>query len=84
MSGGHFDYLQYRVEESADSLETIYKHSYSDETIKKFKIAVETMRKASLMMQRVDWLLSGDDGEESFHERWKEDMIKLTNEDKRL
>jgi hypothetical protein len=28
-------------------------------------------------MQRIDWLLSGDDGEESFIERLKEDLEKL-------
>jgi hypothetical protein len=26
------------------------------------------------MAQRVDWLISGDDGEESFHQRWKEEL----------
>lgn len=27
--------------------------------------------------QRIDWLLSGDDGEESFHSRLKEELDKL-------
>ena len=24
------------------------------------------------MIQRVDWFISGDDGEDTFHERWKD------------
>jgi hypothetical protein len=29
---------------------------------------------AKIYAQRVDWFLSGDDGEETFHERLKEDL----------
>lgn len=35
------------------------------------------MKQAEVYAQRIDWLLSGDDGEESFHERLKEDLDKL-------
>lgn len=27
-------------------------------------------------MQRIDWLIAGDDGEETFHRRLKEDLEK--------
>ena len=30
-------------------------------------------------MQRMDWLISGDDGEESFLRRIEEDLEKLNN-----
>jgi len=32
------------------------------------------LRKAAIYAQRIDWLLSGDDGEESFLERLKEEL----------
>lgn len=80
MSGGHFDYIQHRLADAADSVESIYKHNYSDETIKKFKEAVDTFRLAEAMMQRVDWLLSGDDGEDCFHSRWAEEVEPLKKE----
>ena len=40
------------------------------------------MEIAEAYAQRVDWLVSGDDGEESFHERLKEDLDDLIKTDK--
>ena len=50
---------------------------YSDETIVEFKNAIEILKKAYIYAQRIDWLLSGDDGEKSFHERLKEELQQL-------
>ena len=47
---------------------------YSDETITEFKNGIEALRRAYVYAQRIDWLLSGDDGEEEFHQRLKEDL----------
>ena len=87
MSGGHFEYQQYRlhdiasqikelIESNDDEYEWGYRrgNGYSAETIEKFKIAVDTLEKAAIMAQRVDWLVSGDDGEDSFHRRWDEEL----------
>ena len=111
MSGGRFDYLQYRLHDvvsdikdeieksgrkktdqelrdhfwwSEEDLEKYpeyrYHHKYSDEIIKEFKTAVDIIQKAEIYMQRIDWLLSGDDGDETFLERLKKDLSKLKNE----
>ena len=37
------------------------------------------IKKAQLYMQRMDWLLSGDDGDESFLRRIDEELKKLEN-----
>ena len=115
MSGGRFDYNQWRITEIADILEDyIYGHSldeeeikeyikdrwledeekeyikknkhtipnryeYSKETIEEFKQGLSILRKAYIYAQRIDWLLSGDDGEESFHKRLKEELDNLKN-----
>ena len=50
---------------------------YSDETIAEFKKGVEILKKAYIYAQRIDWLLSGDDGEESFQKRLEEDLKEL-------
>ncbi len=50
---------------------------YSTETIREFKKAVALLRKAAIYVQRIDWLLSDDDGEENFHERLKEELDAL-------
>ena len=50
---------------------------YNKETIKELKKGLAILRKAYIYAQRIDWLLSGDDGEESFHKRLKEELDNL-------
>ncbi len=108
MSGGHFDYNQYRIEGIADEIENFIENNgrektkeelkderwgdpdwyekypedkfhseYPDEVIEKFKEAVELLRKATVYVNRIDYLICGDDGEENFLRRLKEDLNKL-------
>ena len=108
MSGGHWDYLQYRFTDVVEDIQNIvdrngkektreelkneswrdpewyekypedkFHHKYPDEVIKEFNKGAEIIKKAQVYMQRIDWLLSGDDGEESFIKRLKEDLEKL-------
>ena len=107
MSGGHFDYLQRRLEyEVIDEIKEIIDKNkkeipdkkindwcnkdyyekypeeklysnYSNETINKFKEGVDVIRKAYVYIKRIDWLLSGDDGEDNFHKRLENDLNKL-------
>ena len=57
--------------------EELYHFKHSDEIIEKFKEAVDILRKAEVYAQRIDWYLSGDDGDETFIRRLKEDLEKL-------
>ena len=57
--------------------EDLNHYKYSDEVIEKFKEAVKTLRMAQIYAHRVDWLLSDDDGEESFLRRLDEDLTEL-------
>ena len=82
MSGGHFNYNQNIVGDIANDIDLFLGGGHSKETLAKFKEAVHTLRKAEIMAQRIDWLLSGDDGEESFHRRWAEELKELDNEDR--
>lgn len=94
MSGGHFDYKQYQIHDIAFEIEELVLtndstdkndfgedvgYHFKPETIAKFKEAVTVLRKAAAMAQRVDWLVSGDDGEESFHHRWDEELEMLSH-----
>lgn len=54
--------------------EDLINHKYSPEVIEKFKEAIYFLEKAYIYAHRVDWLLSGDDGEETFLKRLKEDL----------
>ena len=46
----------------------------SDEIIDKFKETVEVLTRGARMAHRIDWLLSGDNGPESFLRHWKEEI----------
>lgn len=54
---------------------------YSDDTIEEFKKAIRYLKIAEVYAQRVDWLISGDDGEEEFHRRLKEDLKEIGEKD---
>ena len=83
MSGGNFDYTQYKIEDIASEIDAIiasnykkdefgYMFNFSAETIKKFHEAAQVLRRAEEMINRIDWLVSGDDDQEDFHRRWNE------------
>ena len=60
----------------------LYEHSrfyygFSDDTIKRFKEAVDLLKRAEIYAHRIDYLLSSDDGEQTFHERLKKDLEEL-------
>jgi len=96
MSGGFFDYGQYSIEQMYEKLlyvvrdaeeaasernELFWKYNFTYETLAEFKIALELLKATSTYMQRIDWLISGDDSEGTFHERLAEDMQALNNDE---
>jgi hypothetical protein len=91
MSGGHFQYKQWEIGNIADEVEQLILDNDSEEldrygdrkgchftpeTITEFKKGLELLRQAHIYAQRIDWLVSGDDGEDSFHNRLKHDLEK--------
>lgn len=95
MSGGHFDYDQYKIGYIADSIEQLILtnddktlnewggqkgRGYSPETIARFRDAIEALKAAQIFAQRVDWLVSCDDGEDNFHQRLNDELGQLAAE----
>jgi hypothetical protein len=103
MSGGTFEYNQYRIRDIANIVEReiydsgrektqselkqekkyyydptatpdLINYEYPAEVINEFKKAYTILRIAEIYAQRIDWLLAGDDGEETFLERLKQDL----------
>lgn len=89
MSGGHFNYDQNRIgyiadevkqliltnnDESKDHWGDTVGRFYTEETIAEFRKGLRYLELAQIYAQRIDWLVSGDDGEESFHERLKTEL----------
>lgn len=54
--------------------EDLKHYEYPEAVIEEFKNAVLALRIAHVYVQRVDWLLSGDDGETAFLKRLKDDL----------
>ena len=88
MSGGRFDYVQFRFGEIVEEIRTVIANNDSTEKnewgddigahlppdiIAKFKETADAVERAEKMVTRVDWLLSGDDGEDSFRRRWEKE-----------
>lgn len=63
--------------EYRESWENEYHDEYSPKVIEKFKEGLLLLRKAQIYAQRIDWLVSGDDGEESFFSRLKKELDDL-------
>jgi hypothetical protein len=77
MSGGYFDYAQFKCDEIAHEIERIISTRSSDftpQTIARFQEAAEALCRAGTMAHRVDWLISFDDSEDDFHRRWDEEL----------
>ena len=51
-----------------------YYPDYKEDTIAEFRKAVMLLKQAHIYANRIDYLISGDDGEETFHERLKEEL----------
>ena len=108
MSGGAFNYDQYKIGYMVDQIEEtvvkngvektpedlkqegwrdpdwykkypedLFHYKYPDEVIEKMKEGIEVLKRAQIYAQRIDWLLSGDDGEESFLRRLEEELNEL-------
>jgi hypothetical protein len=108
MSGGAFNYDQYKIGYMVDQIEEVvvkngvektpeelknegwrdpdwykkypedlFHYKYPDEVIEKMKEGIEVLKRAQIYAQRIDWLLSGDDGEESFLKRLEEELNEI-------
>ena len=105
MSGGKWEYIQYRLNDIVDDIkseieksgrkksdkelkeeswydpewydkypEDKFHYKYPDEVIEEFKKSIEIISKAETYIHRIDWLLCGDDGDDTFIERLKEEL----------
>lgn len=54
--------------------------TYSEEVQKEIRKGIEYLKIAYVYAQRIEWLFSGDDGEETFLQRLKEDLEQYENQ----
>jgi len=76
MSGGYLERVEWQLDDVLEQIQAAIKEGqYSEATYDKMKV---TMRFAAItrkMIHRVDYLLAGDDSEETFHEHWNKEVI---------
>ncbi len=92
MSGGHWEYMQYQIDRIAEDVNRLIENNDSDalndwgdpigrkyhkNVIDKFREAERVLRLAYVYAQRIDWLVSGDDGEEQFLQRLERELAAL-------
>ncbi len=57
--------------------EARFEEVYREDIQQIFKDGIDILKKAEVYAQRIDWFLSGDDGEDSLVSRLKSDLDKL-------
>jgi hypothetical protein len=81
MSGGHFNYDEYRLIEMAESIDILLEQSphkmneygdrlyygYNQNTLEEFRKTATMLREAYKRLKRIDYLVSGDDSEYDFN-----------------
>ena len=97
MSGGHFDYQQHHIQDIIRIVERIINNNendeldewgdvigwhFSPEIMAEIEKGLDYLKKAYIYAQRIDWLMSGDDGPESFLRRLKEELDQHREETK--
>lgn len=93
MSGGHIGYHQHRLTDIAFEIEELIAmnncetldrfgkrigNGYPPEIIDKFEETANTLRQAAKMVQWIDYLLSGDEGQDTFLRLWGEEIDPMT------
>lgn len=97
MSGGHFDYkddqigwiankigqlIEYNDSTQTNEWDDWVGHGFSKETVEQLHAAKIFLEIAQIYAHRIDWLVSGDDSEESFHKRLEEDLATMKQKNK--
>ncbi len=81
MSGGYFDYTEYRIDTIAETLENAIKNPeewqrFEPDTVSKLEETLTLLRKCSWRLRDIDLLLSGDRGEQRFLEEWDKALVE--------
>jgi hypothetical protein len=87
MSGGHFSNNYSTLEWMAEEIEFFLQDESGDydlpeDIVERIKETAYNLRRTAAMFKRIDYFISFDDGEESFRERWKEEVQKPWEETK--
>lgn len=82
MSGGYFNHEQHKLGQIADDIQQLVhknkdENNFDDEVIESFKVAVDMLRVAQVLVHRIDYLVSDDDGVDSFKSRLQKEIEEV-------
>ena len=85
MSGSFYNYGHQKIQSIIEDLKETFDDQYTvdlmdDKMIQDLLELIAALEVSEILMQRLDWYLSGDDGREAYHERLKEDLEALDND----
>ena len=80
MSGGYFDYFEYRIKNEIENikeskgifLDCFESAEQKDMAEKYFNECVKCLERGAFLIERIDYLISGDDGPDCFFRRIKD------------
>ena len=93
MSGGFFSHKDSHIDQIADDIEQLIRNNdstqvnqwgekigygFTVDTLYEFRKALDHLRYARAYVRRIDYLLSGDDSEDSFQKNLDQDLAKTT------
>ena len=79
MSGGYWDYFQYKISTvledlNDDDIQSASKYCDYADLERDINILKNHLELAKIYMNRLDWLINADDGVQDYHTRLKEDL----------
>ena len=87
MSGGYLEYQQYHIQDIVEKLketkvkvengEEYYQYDRKQELLQEISNGLDYLNLATIYTQRLDWLFSGDDGEDSFLKDLRKSLINF-------
>jgi len=90
LSGGYFEYQQYHIQDIIEKLEETkvkiendeeyHQYDRKEELLQEISNGIDYLNLAQIYTQRLDWLFSGDDGEDRFFKRLGEELDKYEME----
>ena len=95
MGEGYFEYKQYHIQDIIDKLqetkvkvencEEYYEYGRKEELLREISNGLDYLNLAGIYTQRLDWLFSGDDGEDTYFKNLDEDIANyLENQELEL
>ena len=92
MSGGHFDYEQYRLNSIAESIQVLIEtnddttlnefgdtrgYNFPEDIIDEFRKAAQLLKQAYAYVATIDYLVCGDYGEDTFRKVLQERLAAI-------